>query len=77
VEKFIKSQGHLPGVPSAEQVVNEGIDVGGMDAKLLEKVEELTLYVIELKKQNESLQRQINKVERNRKPVRRSPLLTK
>ena len=37
VEKFVKTNKHLPNIPSAEQVVNEGIDLGKMDAKLLEK----------------------------------------
>ena len=67
VERSIKAQGHLPGVPSAEEVVKEGVDLGRMDAKLLEKVEELTLYMIQLKKENirqqeeiEALKKQIN-----------------
>ncbi|EDP95063.1 hypothetical protein U8527_08535 [Kordia algicida OT-1] len=47
VEKHIKENGHLPNVPSAEAVVASGIDVAKMDAKLLEKIEELTLYIIE------------------------------
>ncbi len=55
VEAFIKSHGHLPGVPSAEQVVSEGVDMAKMDAKLLEKIEELTLYVIELEKKSEQI----------------------
>ncbi|TAE34198.1 MAG: bZIP transcription factor, partial [Cytophagales bacterium] len=46
---------HLPGVPSAEQVVSEGVDMAKMDAKLLEKIEELTLYVIELEKKSEQI----------------------
>ncbi len=71
VERYIKSQQHLPGVPSAEQVVREGIDVGRMDAKLLEKVEELTLYVIELKKQNDRLLQRSNKAEHDRKVMQR------
>ncbi|MBD2753514.1 TMF family protein [Spirosoma sp. BT704] len=62
VEQHIKQNGHLPGVPSADQVVKEGIDVGKMDAKLLEKVEELTLYMIELKKENQALRQEINKI---------------
>jgi len=51
VDTYIQQNKHLPGVPSAEEVVKEGVDVGQMQAKLLEKVEELTLYVIELKKE--------------------------
>lgn len=49
-ESFIKINGHLPGVPSAEEVAAKGVDVGVMNAILLQKIEELTLEVIELKK---------------------------
>lgn len=60
VERQIQASGHLPGVPSAEEVVREGVDLGRMDAKLLEKVEELTLYMIQLKKENSQQQEEIN-----------------
>jgi len=63
VESFVKEHKHLPGVPSAEEVVKEGLDLGKMDAKLLEKIEELTLYVIELNKQNKELTERLNKLE--------------
>lgn len=52
VSLFVQKNKHLPGVPSAEEVVKEGIDMATMDAKLLEKIEELTLYLIEIKKEN-------------------------
>ncbi len=56
VEQFIRTHGHLPNIPSAAQVANTGgIDVGEMNAKLLEKVEELTLYLIEEKKARREL----------------------
>ncbi|MFK8105427.1 MAG: hypothetical protein AB8G15_23140 [Saprospiraceae bacterium] len=55
LEAQIKIQKHLPGIPSAKEVATEGIDVGEMQAKLLEKVEELTLYLIE---QNKLIQQQ-------------------
>lgn len=60
VEAFVKANKHLPGVPSAEEVSKNGLDVVKMDAKLLEKIEELTLYVIELKKQNEMLSKRVD-----------------
>ena len=50
VEAYIKQNGHLPDVPSAEEVAANGIELGEMNVKLLEKIEELTLYVIELEK---------------------------
>jgi hypothetical protein len=61
VEAFITKNKHLPGIPSASQVVSEGLDLGEMDSKLLGKVEELTLYVIELKKEIEALKKQVDK----------------
>ena len=67
VEKFIEKNNHLPNVPSAEEVVKDGIDVATMDAKLLEKIEELTLYMIELKKENETLKTRIIKLENSKK----------
>ncbi len=55
VEKFIKINKHLPDIPSAEEVKNEGVSLGEMNAKLLKKIEELTLYVIQLKDEVEKL----------------------
>jgi trimeric autotransporter adhesin len=46
VEKFVQKNHHLPNVPSAKEVGEEGIDLAKMNAKLLEKIEELTLYII-------------------------------
>lgn len=53
VEKYVKENKHLPEVPSAKEVYSKGINVAQMDATLLKKIEELTLYVIELQKQSE------------------------
>jgi len=50
VNEFIKANGHLPDVPSVEEVNCEGQDLGKMDALLLRKIEELTLYIIELER---------------------------
>ncbi|NLU94423.1 hypothetical protein [Chitinophaga sp. Ak27] len=50
VEKYVTTYQHLEGIPSAVEVAKEGIDVGEMNKKLLEKVEELTLYLIEQNK---------------------------
>ncbi|WP_412850534.1 hypothetical protein ACL0VS_17730 [Chryseobacterium sp. PMSZPI] len=58
VEQHIQKKGHLPNIPSAEEVVNNGIELGEMKAKLLAKIEELTLYTIELNKRNQNLTRQ-------------------
>jgi hypothetical protein len=58
VEDFIAKNKHLPGVPSEKEVVENGINLGEMDATLLMKIEELTLYVIELKKEIEILKKE-------------------
>jgi hypothetical protein len=60
LDNYIKENNHLPGVPSTEEVMTNGNNLGEMDAILLQKIEELTLYVIELKKENEILKTQIS-----------------
>lgn len=55
VEQFINTHHHLPGIPSADEVVKSGVDPAQITAKLLEKVEELTLYMVELQKENQAL----------------------
>lgn len=55
VEAFIAQNGHLPDVPSEKEVRAKGYNVNEMDAKLLQKVEELTLYIIDLQKQIDAL----------------------
>jgi trimeric autotransporter adhesin len=74
VEKFITVNKHLPNVPSAAEMAITGNNLGKTDVKLLEKVEELTLYLLEMKKANDaqsaelqSLKNQMNKLKKNRK----------
>jgi hypothetical protein len=59
VERHIKEKGHLPDIPSEKEVVANGIAVVDMQAKLLQKIEELTLYVIEQSKINEEQKKEI------------------
>jgi len=61
LEQQIKDQKHLPGVPTATDVQNNGVPVGEMDKILLQKIEELTLYLIEQQKEIDALKKQINK----------------
>ena len=57
LKKEINQHKHLPGIPSAAQIEEQGgVDLGAMQTKLVEKVEELTLYIIQLKEQNDKLQ---------------------
>jgi len=60
VEKYIKENGHLPEVPSAKEIGENGVSVGKMQNTLLKKIEELTLYVIE---QNKKIENQIKIVD--------------
>lgn len=56
LENFIDANGHLPNIPNANEVTNKGVNVGEMQAKLLEKIEELTLYLIEQNKKIKELE---------------------
>ncbi len=60
LENFISTNNHLPGIPSATELEQDGISVGDMQNKLMQKVEELTLYVIDLQKQNDELKNQVD-----------------
>lgn len=55
-EKQIKLLGHLPGIPSTLEVKANGIDLGEMNARLLKKIEELTLHIISLEKRVKSVE---------------------
>jgi len=63
LEAAIKEQKHLPGIPTAKEVNEKGVAVGDMQAKLLQKIEELTLYVINLKHENVELRDRLTRVE--------------
>lgn len=60
VEEHIKENGHLPEIPSEAEVNENGINLGEMNAKLLQKIEELTLYLIEQNKKIEELQKEVS-----------------
>ncbi len=63
VERHIKAHGTLPGVPSEAEVAKEGVSVGDMQARLLQKVEELTLHAIEQEKEIAALRRQVKELQ--------------
>jgi uncharacterized coiled-coil protein SlyX len=66
VEKFIKANKHLPGIDSAEVIANNGLDVAEMQSKQMEKIEELTLYIID---QDKKLEAQNKAIEKNNKEI--------
>ncbi|AWW28899.1 hypothetical protein DN752_01435 [Echinicola strongylocentroti] len=53
LETYVKEQGHLPNIPTEAEIKEKGINLGEMDVKLLEKIEELTLYLIQQQKVNQ------------------------
>ena len=61
IEKFIKQNKHLPNLPTSEEVSKNGIELGVMNTILLQKIEELTLHLIQLKKENAEIKKIINK----------------
>jgi hypothetical protein len=63
VEQFIKTHHFLPDVPSEAEVKANGISLGTMNATLLQKIEELTLYVIEQQKRIDEMEKQNKKIE--------------
>ena len=63
LEKNIRILGHLPEIPSESEVKENGVNLAEMQSKLLRKIEELTLYVIDLKKENDLLKVKVSTIE--------------
>lgn len=55
LEKFILNNKHLPGIPKAATIEKDGLDMGDMQKRMMEKIEELTLYIIQQQKEIEAL----------------------
>jgi hypothetical protein len=65
-EKHIKEKGHLPGIPSAEEVKTNGVDLGDMNARLLQKLEEVTLHLIKQEKELLELKKELNRLKEDK-----------
>jgi hypothetical protein len=63
VEQHIQLENHLPGIPAAAEMEKEGLEVGDMQKKMMEKIEELTLYLIEMNKENKALKQRVEQLE--------------
>jgi hypothetical protein len=61
VEQFIKQNKHLPNIPPAKEIAQNGIAISDMTQRMMEKIEELTLYVIQQQKEIEQLKQQLKK----------------
>ena len=64
VEAFIAQHGHLPELPRAAAAEAEGVSLGRMQVRMLEKIEELTLYILQLRRENEALRQRLDAVEK-------------
>lgn len=64
VEAFVKANKHLPEIPTATEIQTNGLDVAATTTKMMAKIEELTLYLIELKKENDALQARVQALEK-------------
>ncbi|NII83288.1 tail fiber protein [Pedobacter sp. SG908] len=64
LESYIKANKHLPGIPSAQEVAKNGIELGEMNKLLLQKIEELTLHLIEKDKTIEGILKRMDEMER-------------
>ena len=60
LEAFINKNKHLPGIAPASEIEKDGLKLGETNKAMMEKIEELTLYVIQLSKENKKLQEQID-----------------
>nr|WP_320120075.1 hypothetical protein [uncultured Marinifilum sp.] len=65
LEEFINENRHLPEIPTEKEVEENGISLGEMNSKLLQKVEEQTLYILQLQKQLEDVNKRLDKIERS------------
>jgi len=63
LEQFIQKNGHLPDIPTEKEVETEGVSLGEMNAKLLQKIEEQTLYILQLQKQLQDVNQRLDKME--------------
>ncbi len=68
VRDFVNTHKHLPEIPNAAQIEKEGIDLGEMNMRLLKKIEELTLYQIQLMDEVKTLRGKIESIENERNP---------
>ena len=64
VEKFILANKHLPGIPSAKEIQTNGLALGDIQTKMMQKIEELTLYIIQANKTIEELKQRLDLVEK-------------
>jgi hypothetical protein len=72
LDNNIKENNHLPGIPSASEIEENGLTLGDMQKKMIEKIEELTLYTIEQNKMIKELQQKMDNLEKENDQLRES-----
>lgn len=72
LETFIKEYKHLPGMPTKKEIEQKGQNLGVIQLKLLQKIEELILYMIEMNKQVKSLKAENEELKREVKLLKNS-----
>jgi hypothetical protein len=72
LEQSIKANGHLPGLPSAKEIQDNGLHLGNMQKQVVEKVEELTLYTIEQGKLLQELKKEIDQLKAENASLRKT-----
>ena len=65
LKSFVKEYHHLPEVPTENDIMTEGIEIGDMQGILLKKIEEMTLYILQQQEQIDKLEQRINELEGN------------
>ena len=63
VKEFISQKGHLPGIPSAKKIESEGLSVSHIQVLQMEKIEELTLHLIQVNQEKDDLEKRLEKIE--------------
>jgi len=78
IETYINQNSHLPGIPSQKDITDQGLDIGDMQKKQMQKIEELTLYLIrqdqalaEQQKINENLSQQLKEIKEEIKDIKK------
>jgi hypothetical protein len=62
LKKFIAANKHLPNIPAAAEVEKNGLELGDMQKRMMEKIEELTLYILQLEEKYAALQQEVKEI---------------
>jgi len=77
VQNYIEEHGHLPNIPSAKEMEDSGVQLGVMNMKLLEKIEELTLYTLEQEKRIKTIEKEKIRIDKLEKHLQKLENLTR